>query len=96
MEWNDNGWSEIKESLGDKFEFIDRAFEVALNANQPCGHKWEYNDGAYDRRSGYTSEPHTLSFDIAVPSAHEQICAKVEIKKLTHLISKTVIDGLLA
>jgi len=88
-------WAHVKDRLGDKLVFVERAFDAALDQNQPCGHTWEYNDGPYDRRSGYDCSPCRLSFQIPAPSAHEQICAKIEIKKLAHILSKDTIDGLL-
>lgn len=94
MDWSGSSWEGIKERLADKFEFIERAFDVALDNNQPCGHKWEYNDGAYDRQSGYDRSAERLTFTISAPSAHEQVCAKIEIQKLADVMSKALVDGL--
>lgn len=94
MDWSGSSWEGIKERLADKFEFIERAFDVALDNNQPCGHKWEYNDGAYDRKSGYDRSAERLTFTISAPSAHEQVCAKIEIQKLADVMSKALVDGL--
>jgi len=88
-------WANVKDRLGDKLVFVERAFDAVLDQNQPCGYTWEYNDGPYDRQSGYDRSACRLSFEISAPSAHEQICAKIEIKKLAHTLSKDTIDGLL-
>lgn len=94
MDWAGSSWDGIKERLADKFKFIERAFDVALDNNQPCGHKWEYNDGSYDRQSGYDRSAERLTFTISAPSAHEQICAKIEIQKLADVMSKALVDDL--
>lgn len=89
-------WDTVKEKLDDsKFESIDAAFEAALSDNQPSGHTWEYNDGPYDRQSGYDKRACRLTFTVTAPSAHEQICAKIEIKKLAHILGKANVEGLL-
>jgi hypothetical protein len=89
-------WTNIKDKLDpNKFEFIERAFAAAVTDNEPSGYTWEYNDGAYDRQSGYDKNAYRLTFTVTAPSAHEQICAKVEIKKLAHLLGKDNIEGLL-
>lgn len=94
MGWSD--WSAIQEKLDpNKFEFIERAFSAAVTDNEPSGHSWEYNDGPNDRQSGYNKNAYRLTFTVTAPSAHEQICAKVEIKKLAHLLGKDNIEGLL-
>jgi len=85
----------IKEGLDEnKIAALQSALDAALDANQPCGYTWEYNDGPYDRQSGYDRNSHRLTYDIAVPSAHEQICAKIEIKKLAHILGKAIVKDL--
>jgi hypothetical protein len=91
-----NSWENVKERLdADKISFIENAFDVALEQNTPNGHTWEYNDGSYDRQSGYDKSPQYLSVTVTAPSAHEQICAKIEMKKLARLFGKSVVQGLL-
>jgi hypothetical protein len=91
-----DNWSGIKEGLDDdKIGALENAFDAALDKNQPCGHTWEYNDGPYDRQSGYDRSALRLTFDIPVPSAHEQICAKIEIKKLEPILGKSTVQNLL-
>jgi len=90
-------WGTVKEKLDySKFESIDAAFEAALSDNQPCGHTWEYNDGFYDRQSGYNKSACRLTFTVTAPSAHEKICAKIEIKKLARILGKANVEGLLS
>jgi hypothetical protein len=38
--------------------------EIALSEHQPIGWSWEYNDGAYNRRSGYDRQAHCLTWNI--------------------------------
>jgi len=91
-----NDWGTVKEKLDDsKFQSIDAAFEAVLSDNQPCGYTWEYNDGPSDRQSGYDKNACRLTFTVTAPSAHEQICAKIEIKKLAHILGKANVEGLL-
>jgi hypothetical protein len=91
-----NSWGVVKEKLSeDKLSLIDDAFDAALADNTPSGHTWEYNDGPYDRQSGYDRTPQCLTFTVTAPSAHEQICAKIEIKKLAHIFGKAKINSLL-
>jgi hypothetical protein len=91
-----NTWEKVKEKLdADKLSFIETAFDVVLDENTPNGHTWEYNDGPYARASGYDRSPQYLTVTVSAPSAHEQICAKIEMKKLARLFGKSVIQGLL-
>jgi rhodanese-related sulfurtransferase len=41
-----------------------RLFAFTLLVLEPEGFRWEYNDGAYNRRSGYDKEPETLDVEI--------------------------------
>lgn len=90
------GWEKLHDLLTFKIPYFEQAFDAAIDQNQPYGYSWEYNDGPYDRQSGYDRNPCQINVNVCRPSAHEQICAKMEIKKLTHIMSKTVIDGLLS
>ena len=99
VDWDNmsyNSWGEIKDKLDDnKCSYIDAAFDASLVENTPSGYTWEYNDGPYDRQSGYDKSPQRLTFTVTSPSAHEQICAKIEIKKLVSILGKANIKGLL-
>ena len=92
----DNNWKEILDSMPANFESTF-GYVVAkiVDDNQPAGHSWEYNDGAYDRRSGYDMNPLSVQITIPAPSAHEQICAKVELNKWVSHIGKTYVDEIL-
>ena len=60
--------------LGDQLEMpqpVFELFQLALEQNVPVGWSWEYNDGAYDRRSGYTQFSNNLEFEIQRPSFHQ-------------------------
>lgn len=47
--------------------------EIALKLHRPYGRRLEYNDGAYDRQSGFDWYPQYLSFEIDPASAHERL-----------------------
>jgi hypothetical protein len=94
MGWE--GWDTVRELLPNKIAYLERALDAALDQNQPYGYSWEYNDGAYHRQSGYDRSACNLRFPMVAPSAHEQICAKIEIKKLASIMGKATIEGLLA
>lgn len=91
----DSSWGEVRDRFPTLAEHIENAFDTALSENTPTGHSWEYNDGAYDRESGYDKSPIRLDFVVTAPSAHEQIGAKMEINKFAHIFGKETIAGLL-
>lgn len=88
-------WDTVREELPTIITSIENALDAVLDNNTPSGHSWEYNDGAYDRESGYDKSPCRLSITVTKPSAHEQVCAKMEIKKLASVFGKETIDSLL-
>ena len=94
MGWE--GWDTVRGLLPHKINYLEQALDAALDQNQPYGYSWEYNDGAYHRQSGYDRSAYNLRFPMVAPSAHEQICAKIEIKKLASIMGKATIEGLLA
>lgn len=98
MEWNCNNWSRVEEQLKDlgKFKYIEEACNIAISNNEPSGYSWEYNDGAYDRISGYDKRSEVVVVEISRPSAHEQICARVEINKWKGSFTKKLIKSLIA
>lgn len=59
--------------------------EVALSENRPVGWEWEYNDGAYDRKSGYTQCAEVLTYNISEileqSSSREKMAARRELGK---------------
>lgn len=87
----------VRDILGDEhYNNITEALEAILSLNTPYGHTWEYNDGAYDRASGYDKSPHYVRFEIVKPSAHEQIGAKMELaKELNSIIGQQQVQKLL-
>jgi hypothetical protein len=58
--------------------------EVALSEHHPVGWSWEYNDGAYNRRSGYDRQAHCLTWNIGEileqSSAREKMVARRELR----------------
>lgn len=91
----DSSWGEVRDRFPTLAQYVENAFDTALSENTPSGHSWEYNDGAYDRESGYDKSPIRLDFVVTAPSAHEQIGAKMEINKFAHIFGKETIAGLL-
>lgn len=91
----DSIWGDVQKKFPTLAQHIENAFDTALSENTPTGHSWEYNDGPHDRASGYDRSPKRLDITITAPSAHEQIGAKVEIKKFASVFGKETIEGLL-
>lgn len=97
MEWNG---SEFTRLVNNNSKIVDiDAFKDALDkvveCNEPQGYTWEYNDGSYDRQSGYDQHAARLGINITAPTAHEHICAKLKLKEMNHIFSKSLIKTLL-
>lgn len=62
--------SEFVDALYEDFSYI---LDTALEENTPSGWRWEYNDGPYNRRSGYDKTPESLEIlpENISPSEHE-------------------------
>lgn len=93
--WNDENSRLLDVLNNETASFMDILISGAdhiLQRNYPRGHSWEYNDGPYDRMSGY--DKNALRFDITItrPSAHEQIIAKKTFKNMADSFSKQFID----
>jgi hypothetical protein len=88
-------WADVQNKFPTLAQHIENAFDTTLSENTPEGHSWEYNDGPYDRKSGYDRLPKRLTINISAPTAHEQICAKLEIKQFASVFGKEIIAGLL-
>jgi hypothetical protein len=56
-----------------------------LPENRPVGWTWEYNDGAYNRRSGYDELSESLTWDIGEileqSPAREKMAARRDLRK---------------
>lgn len=65
---------EIPDSIKDKINLIIEYFS-------PEGSSWEYNDGAYNRQSGYSNSPITYYYELS-PSInfHEKLNSQEQIK----------------
>src|SRR5215475_2294637 len=59
--------------------------EIALSENRPVGWTWEYNDGAYNRRSGYDKFAESLTWNIGEiieqAPAREKMAARRDLRK---------------
>jgi hypothetical protein len=59
--------------------------DIALSKNRPVGWTWEYNDGAYNRRSGYDMFAESLTWDIGEiieqAPAREKMAARRDLRK---------------
>jgi hypothetical protein len=75
LEHSDSYHSERLEALAD----------IALSENRPVGWTWEYNDGAYNRRSGYDMFAESLTWDIGEiieqAPAREKMAARRDLRK---------------
>jgi hypothetical protein len=58
---------------------------IALSENRPVGWVWEYNDGAYFRRSGYDQQPAVITWEIGEvleqATAREKMAARRELSE---------------
>jgi hypothetical protein len=58
--------------------------EIALSENRPVGWTWEYNDGAYNRRSGYDEFAESLTWNIGEiieqAPAREKMAARRDLR----------------
>ncbi len=66
-------------------ERLEGLAESALSENRPVGWSFEYNDGAYNRRSGYSEQAECLTWKIGEileeSSAREKMAARRELRK---------------
>jgi hypothetical protein len=63
---------------------LEALTEIALAENRPVGWTWEYNDGAYNRRSGYSQSPECFTWQIGdileEASARKRMAARRELR----------------
>jgi hypothetical protein len=87
--------------LGDEIDEADKArvkelLRFAFRQNKPVGEYLEYNDGAQNRRSGYSWYSNTVEFEIERPSFHETAEARHTLRKqLQTELSPADLDRLL-
>lgn len=66
-------------------ELLGGLMAIALSENRLVGWSYEYNDGAYNRKSGYDEYPASLTWDIGglleKSSAREKMAARRELRK---------------
>ena len=66
-------------------ERLNQLAEIALSENRPVGWSFEYNDGAVNRRSGYSEQAECLTWNIGEileeSSARERMAARRELRK---------------
>jgi len=64
---------------------LDALADIAVSENRPVGWTWEYNDGAYNRRSGYDMFAESLTWDIGEvieqAPAREKMAARRDLRK---------------
>jgi hypothetical protein len=84
-EWEDAHLDEYCDFMEDK-EIPDELkrrvrelIELALNWIDPYGWSLEYNDGAYERASGYSECAATIAYTISRPSFHELAEAREDL-----------------
>ena len=70
--------------------------DLALQENRPVGWTWEYNDGAYNRRSGYSQSPEAFTWQISEvleqASAREKMGARRELRLYLEQSSHTLAE----
>jgi hypothetical protein len=66
-------------------ERLEALAEIALSENRPVGWTWEYNDGAYNRLSGYDKFAESLTWNIGEvieqAPAREKMAARRDLRK---------------
>jgi hypothetical protein len=66
-------------------ERLEALADIAVSENRPVGWTWEYNDGAYNRRSGYDMFAESLTWNIAEiieqSPAREKMAARRDLRK---------------
>jgi hypothetical protein len=66
-------------------ERLEALADIAVSENRPVGWTWEYNDGAYNRRSGYNMFAESLTWNIAEiieqSPAREKMAARRDLRK---------------
>src|SRR4030095_11932233 len=64
---------------------LEALAEIALSENRPVGWTWEYNDGAYNRRSGYDEFAESLTWNIGEiieqAPAREKMAARRDLRE---------------
>ena len=66
-------------------ERLEALADIAVSENRPVGWTWEYNDGAYNRRSGYDMFAESLTWNIGEiieqSPAREKMAARRDLRK---------------
>jgi len=86
------------------YNLLEAAVDAILALNTPQGHSWEYNDGAYDRKSGYDKSGAKISITVSAPSAHvvaetkmtsdlHTIVPKETLEEMSKILNKLVKDA---
>jgi hypothetical protein len=75
----------LERSDGYFSERLEALTDIALSENRPVGWTWEYNDGAYNRRSGYDEYAESLTWSIGEileqAPAREKMAARSDLRK---------------
>src|SRR6266542_4718965 len=75
----------LERSDGYFSERLEALAEIALSDNRPVGWTWEYNDGAYNRRSGYDEFAESLTWGIGEileqAPAREKMAGRRDLRK---------------
>lgn len=67
----DWGCSENLLTEGEPLPRLEKLLNLALDENTPTGYEMTYNDGAYNRRSGYSEDPLGLIFNVTQPEKNK-------------------------
>lgn len=62
-------------------EVINDLMSLVLERSRPVGGSWEYNDGPYDRRSGYSLSSDVVTCTIPRPTFHDVALARPRLLK---------------
>ena len=80
-------------SLGELAEVL----EIIAAENEFGGYTMTYNDGAHDRASGFDESAASVYVEVARPSAHESLAARLQLRQyLAERVSADDVRRLLA
>ncbi len=74
---------------GDYSERLAELVEIACQYFKPVGHRYDYNDGYYDRYSGYSMSSESINIslkDFAKTPAREKMLGMIELRKKLDLM----------
>jgi hypothetical protein len=60
----------VEEQTSISYDTFSSLVELIVEYFGPEGSSWEYNDGSYNQKSGYSEQSYTFSFSLASSNSH--------------------------